>query len=163
MKTVLRLLIALAPLGLIGCAGASRPTTPPPTPTPPASPRTALDLLRKREPDTTWDAASLMRGDFDQDGTEDFALAGIKGDLFVVGIVKGPPGASSRHSILKFPFGDGDQDSLCSAKAKITLEPISEDDPPGRKGLGINLHDDQCDAFHIYWDPEQNDYDWWRL
>jgi hypothetical protein len=144
-------LIAL--IALIGCAGTPRP----------AGTRTALDLLRQREPDTAWDSQSLVHGDFDQDGIEDFALTGIKGDLFIVGIVKGPVAPTSRHSILKFPSGDGDQDSLCSRDAKIEIEPIAEDDPPGRKGLGINLHDDQCDAFHIYWDPEQNDYDWWRL
>ena len=48
-------------------------------------------------------------------------------------------------------------------EAKIELEEITEEDPPGRKGLGINLHDDECDSFHIYWDPGQDDYDWWRL
>ncbi|MES1244702.1 MAG: hypothetical protein ABUT39_24050 [Acidobacteriota bacterium] len=153
MKTTLSLLLAVSLIGLIGCAGAPGP----------AGPRTAADLLRQGEPDTEWDAQSLVHGDFDQDGTEDFAFAGIKGDLFIVGIVKGPVGPSSRHSILKFPWGDGDQGSLCSREAKITPEPIKADDPPGRTGLGINLHDDQCDAFHIYWDPGQNDYDWWRL
>jgi hypothetical protein len=153
MKTALPLLFAIPLLGLIGCAGTPRP----------AGTRTAVDLLRQREPDTQWDAKSLLHGDLDQDGADDFALTGIKDDLFIVGIVKGPLGDSSRHSILKFPWGDGDQGSLCSPKAKIALEPIMEDDPPGRKGLGIDLHDDQCDAFHIYWDPEQKDYDWWRL
>ena len=153
MKTALRILLALALAALIGCAGTPRP----------AGPNSAVDLLRQREPDTNWDSKSLVHGDFDQDGTEDFALAGIKGDLFVVGIVKGPVAPSSRHSILKFPWGDGDQSSLCSSKARIEAETIAEDDPPGRKGLGINLHDDECDSFHIYWDPEQNDYDWWRL
>lgn len=165
MKTALRLLIALAPLGLIGCAGAPQPSTPPipPTPTPPASPRTALDLLRKREPDVAWDSKSLIRGDFDQDGSEDFALAGTRGDLFVVGIVKGPVADACRHWTLEFSMAEGSQDGLCSREAKIQLEEITEDDPPGRKGLGINLHDDACDAFHIYWDPEQDAYDWWRL
>jgi hypothetical protein len=153
MKTAHRTLLALSLLGLVGCAGMNRP----------AGPKNALDLLRQREPDTDWDSKSLLHGDFDQDGTEDFALAGIKGDLFVVGIVKGPVEPSSRHSILKFPWDDGGQDALCSEVAKISLEEIAEADPPGRKGLGINLHDDACDAFHIYWDPEQNDYDWWRL
>jgi hypothetical protein len=156
MKTTLPILLApplIALIALIGCAGTPRP----------AGPRTAVDLLRQRERDTDWDAKSLLHGDFDQDGTEDFALTGIKGDLFIVGIVKGPLDSSSRHSILKFPWGDGDQGSLCSRKAQIETEEMTEEDPPGRKGLGINLHDDQCDAFHIYWDPGQKDYDWWRL
>jgi hypothetical protein len=153
MKTTFQILLAIPLLGLIGCAGAPRP----------AGTRTAVDLLRQREPGIQWDEKSLLHGDLDRDGTEDFALTGIKGDLFIVGIVKGPLGDASRHSILKFPWGDGDQDSLCSSKAKISLESIAEDDPPGFKGMGLNLHDDQCDAFHIYWDAEQKDYDWWRL
>jgi hypothetical protein len=154
MKNTLPILLAIPLIGLIGCAGTARP----------AGPRTAVDLLRQTEADTVWDANSVLHGDFDQDGVEDSALAGIKGgDLFVVGIVKGPVGPSSRHSMLKFPWGDGDEGSLCSKNAKISVETIKEDDPPGRKGVGINLHDDQCDAFHIYWDPGQKDYDWWRL
>lgn len=156
MKNTLHILLAFSFIGLIaliGCAGTPRP----------AGTRTAVDLLRQREPDTDWDSKSLIHGDFDQDGIEDFALTGIKGDLVIVGIVKGPVSPSSRHSILKFSWGDGDQDSLCSSNAKIELEEIAEDDPPSRKGLGINLHDEECDAFHIYWDPGQNDYDWWRL
>jgi hypothetical protein len=28
---------------------------------------------------------------------------------------------------------------------------------------GIALSDDECDAFHIYWDPEQKRFAWWRL
>jgi hypothetical protein len=154
MKNTARLLLALALTVLSGCAGMARP----------AGPATALDLLHQREKDTVWDSKSLLHGDFDLDGVEDSALAGIKGgDLFVVGIVKGPVGPSSKHSMLKFPWGDGDQGSLCSSKAKIGLEQISEDDPPSRKGLGINLHDEECDAFHIYWDAEIRDYSWWRL
>ena len=153
MKNIFPILLTLTLIGLAGCAGMSRPS----------GPRTAADLLRQQEPDTKWDAKSLVHGDFDLDGIEDSALAGIKGDLFIVGIVKGPAGPSSKHSILKFPWGDGDQGSLCSSKAKITLETMSEDDPPSRKGLGINLHDEECDAFHIYWDAEIRDYSWWRL
>lgn len=153
MKNTFCLLLAVPLIALIGCAGTPRP----------AGPRTAVDLLRQREPDTAWDSKSLVHGDFDQDGAEDFALTGIKDDLFVVGIVKGPVAPSSRHSILKFPWGDGDQASLCSSKARIETETIAEDDPPGRKGLGINLNDDECDSFHIYWDPEKQEYDWWRL
>jgi hypothetical protein len=30
-------------------------------------------------------------------------------------------------------------------------------------GMGINLHDDKCDAFHIFWNPEKKKFEWWRL
>lgn len=156
MKTAVRILLTLALPGLLGCAGTR--TSPE---TPPAAKRlTALDVLRQREPDTEWDAASLLAGDLDQDGTGDYALAGIRGDRFVVGIVHGPVGGSCRHWTLELAW-DGTQDALCSREARIKLEKVEEEGSPARPG--INLHDDQCDAFHIFWDPERQAYDWWRL
>ena len=156
MKTAVRILLALALPGLLGCAG----TTSGPE-TPPAAKRlTALDVLRQREPDTEWHAASLLEADLDQDGTEDYALTGIRGDRLVVGIVHGPVKDSCRHWTLEFPW-DGTQDALCSREARIQFERVAEEGSPARPG--INLHDDKCDAFHIFWNPEQQTYDWWRL
>jgi hypothetical protein len=158
MKTAFRILLALTLAGWIGCTGAPRPSTPVPGP----GPRTALNLLRQDEPGTRWDPASLVHGDLDQDGTQDFALSGIRGDRFVVGIVQGPVGPGSRHWTLEFPW-DGTQDALCSRQAKIELEELEEEGGPTRHALGINLHDDRCDAFHISWDADKKTYDWWRL
>lgn len=156
MKTAVRILLTLALPGLLGCAG-----TRPSTPTPGAPKRlTAFDILRQREPDTEWDSGSLLKADLDQDGKQDYVCSGIRGDRFVVGIVQGPLGESCRHWTLEFPW-DGTQDALCSRKARIELEEIEEEGEPSRPG--INLHDDQCDAFHIFWDPELRTYDWWRL
>ncbi len=157
MRAAVRILLTLALPGLLGCAGMRPPSSPE---TPPAKGLTALDVLRQREPDTEWDSASLLEADLDQDGTEDYALTGFKGDLLVVGIVHGPVESSCRSWTLEFPM-DGTQDALCSRKARIDLEKIEEEGSPARPG--INLHDDQCDAFHIFWDPEQKTYDWWRL
>ena len=156
MKKVLALLLLVAMAGLIGCAGARLPGS---------SGRigSALDLLRVREPETQWDSASLLQGDLDQDGTGDYALSGLRGDLFVVGIVQGPVRSSSRHWTLKFPMEGGTDEALCSRKARIKLEEIEKEGSMARPGVGINLHDDQCDSFHIFWDPEQKTYDWWRL
>ena len=149
---------AFALPGLLGCAGA-RPS--PPSPAKPVPPLGALDVLRQREPDTEWDSRSLLKEDFDQDGKVDYAFSGIRGDRFVVGIVQGPVGESCRHRTLEFAW-DGTQDALCSREAKIALERVEEEEgQPGRPG--INLSDDRCDAFHIFWDPEQQTYDWWRL
>jgi len=156
MKTAVRILLTLALPGLLGCAGTR--TSPETMPT--AKRLTALDVLRQRERDTQWNAASLLEADLDQDGTDDYALTGIRGNRFVVGIVQGPLGESCRHWTLEFPW-DGTQDALCSREARIELEKIEEEGSPARPG--INLHDDKCDAFHIFWDPEQQAYDWWRL
>lgn len=156
MKTTVRILLTLALPGLLGCAGAR----PAPETQPPTQRLGALDVLRMREPDTHWDPASRLKADLDQDGKEDQALTGIRGDHFVVGIVQGPVEGSSHHWTLEFPW-DGTQDALCSRKARIELEQVEEEGEPARPG--INLYDDQCDAFHIFWDPEQQKYDWWRL
>src|SRR5687768_10202040 len=97
MKTAVRILLTLALPGLLGCAG-TRPTSGPETPPqPPAKGMAALDVLRQREPGTAWDSASLIEADLDQDGTEDYALTGIRGDRLVVGIVHGPVKDSCRH------------------------------------------------------------------
>jgi hypothetical protein len=158
MKTAVRILLTLALPGLLGCAG-TRPPLGPET-SPPAKRLTALDILRQREPDTEWDPDSLLEADLNQDGKDDYALTGIRGNLLVVGVVHGPVGDSCRHWTLEFTW-DGTQDALCSRKARIDLEKVEEEGAPARSG--INLHDDQCDAFHIFWDPEQKTYDWWRL
>ncbi len=161
MKTAIRLtLLTLAPLGLLACAG----TSPPPG-TAGRSPRTALDVLRVREPGTTWDAKSALRSDLDQDGVDDFAVAGTRKEGFVVGFVQGPVGPRSRHWTLEFPWKPGSQDSLCSRHAKIRLEDLPEEDRPPKvkAGKGVTLYDDRCDSFHIYWDPESQSFDWWRL
>ena len=145
---------------LAACAGRE------PEPRTGASPRTALDVLKLRERSTQWDAKSLIQGDFDLDGTPDFALTGLQGDRFVVGIVHGPASSDSQAWTLDFPW-DGEEDALCSKKAKISPEPLEENEGPKpehpRKGLGINLHDGQCDAFHIYWNPQSKDFEYWRL
>jgi hypothetical protein len=163
MKTAVQLaLLTLAPLGLLACAGAA------PAPgTSARTPRTALEVLRIREPETQWDAKSALRADLDQDGVDDHALAGIRGDRFVVGIVQGPAGSGSRHWALEFPWTTGSQEALCSRNARIKVEDLEEDgraEPArGKPGKGINLYDGDCDDFHIYWDPESKRFDWWRL
>lgn len=150
---------------LAACAGRE----PEPRTGPGASPRTALDVLKLEEPGTEWDARSLLQGDLDLDGTPDYALTGTQDDRFVVGIVRGPVttgGADSQVWTLDFPW-DGEEDALCSRSAKITLEPLEENEGPKpehpRKGLGINLHDGECDAFHIYWNPKSQTFEQWRL
>lgn len=148
---------------LAACAGRE------PEPRTGASPRTALDVLKLKEPATAWDGKSQIEGDFDLDGTADFALTGLQGDRFVVGIVRGPVTAGRADSqvwTLDFPW-DGEEDALCSKKAKISPEPLEENEGPKpehpRKGLGINLHDGECDSFHIHWNPKSKDFEYWRL
>lgn len=146
-----------------GCAGGGAPSPRDPSSDAPA----ALELLEHRQPQTQWKAKTLLRGDFDLDGGEDYALLGLEKDHVVVGIVHGPANAAASGVwTLEFPWNGG-EDALCSKKAKITSEPLAENPGPKaehpRTGLGINLSDDLCDAFHIYWNPRKQTFEWWRL
>ena len=167
------ILLAFVLCTCAACAGgrAPAPRTAPAEPrTAPAGPKTALDVLRAREPGTEWDGKSLLHADLDLDGGEDYALDGLRKDRFVVGIVHGPltgdrrgdSGADSQVWIMDFPW-DGGEDALCSKDAKITLEPLEENEGPKpghpREGMGINLSDEQCDAFHIYWNPQEKTFE----
>lgn len=160
MKSYWSVLLVLV---LCGCAAGRAPS-----PRRAASgPATALETLKLREPHTNWDAKSLLKADLDQDGGEDFALLGRGKDHFVVGIVHGPVKAPNDGVwTLDFPWSGG-EDALCSKHAKITLESLAENEGPEpdqpRKGVGVNLSDDLCDAFHIYWSPRKQRFAWWRL
>ena len=165
MKTSQTILLTLILCFGAACAG-SRSKAPRTTS---VEPRTALEVLRLRQPNTEWSSQSLLQGDLDQNGSADYAATGIHNDRFVVGIVEGPISSRSRTWFLDFPWKGGGEGALCSDKAKMTLEPLDPATKAGERkvarkaGLGLNLHDDRCDAFHIYWDPERKTFDWWRL
>ena len=172
MKTSRTIFLALILcLGCLGGACTGNRSNAPRTSRNPRSvePQTALEVLRLRQPNTEWNAKSVLRGDLDQKGSVDYAAIGIRKDRVVVGIVEGPISARSRTWFLDFPWKGGGESALCSEKAKITLEPLDPATEAGARkvaskpGVGINLHDDRCDAFHIYWDPERKTFDWWRL
>jgi hypothetical protein len=132
------------------------------------SPRTALDAARQHDPAVQWNAQSVVEADLDQDGRADYALTGTRKDHFVVGIVHGPLAAGTPVWTLDFPIKGGGEDALCSPDARIALEPLGDESKtlaghPNARGTGINLHDDKCDAFHIFWDPEKKKFEWWRL
>jgi hypothetical protein len=171
MKTSRTIFLALILCLGAACAGtrSTAPRTAKSSPAPTVAPRTALEVLRLRQPNTEWDAKSLLQGDLDQNGGPDYAATGIRKDRVVVGIVEGPVSARSRTWFLDFPWKGGGEGALCSDKVKMTLEPLDAAAKAGERkvankpGVGLNLHDDRCDAFHIYWDPERKTFDWWRL
>lgn len=155
------LVLILALCGCVACAGSGDPKTPAES-----KPKTALEMLRLRAPGVQWDAASQQKADFDQDGQQDAAFLGFLKDKAVVGIVQGPMTSRRRISTLEFHWGGGGQGDLCSKEVGIDLERLEELESPEEvpvKGIGVNLHDDRCDAFHIYWDPVKQRFDWWRL
>ena len=125
--------------------------------TPPAQ-TTALNLLQTREPRMVWNARTLLKADFDYDGVDDYALGAKSASRYVVGIVKGPISEQSKHWTLGFSADPGDQGALCSVStAAIRLERLDPDEVEETSKLpknsrGINLFDDACDSFYIFWE-----------
>jgi len=167
------ILLACALLLPLGCAQSPAPRTAPARTAP-----SALSVLQRQDRNAAWNVASQVIADLNRDGVDDYALRGLRKDRVVVGIVAGPVTARSRAWVLAFPWGKGTQNSLCSQEAKIEPEELDEaatagarrtaapkgpKGPKGLKGKGISLYDDRCDAFHIYWSPEDRKFDWWRL
>jgi hypothetical protein len=167
MKTSQTIFLAL--ILCLGAACAGNRQAAPRTSRDSVVPRTALEVLRLRQPNTEWDSKTVLQGDLVQNGNPDYAATGLRKDRVVVGIVEGPITARSRTWFLDFPWKGGGEGSLCSEKAKMTVEPLDAATKAGARkaankpGVGLNLHDDRCDAFHIYWDPERKTFDWWRL
>jgi hypothetical protein len=159
---IARAFVLVLILACIGCAGGRAPQSPAES-----KPATPLEILRNRESRVQWDPASTLEADLDQDGKKDAALLGFRKDGAVVGIVQGPMSARSRTWTLEFSWKGGGQYDLCSKEVGIDLERLEEIENPEEKipaeGMGINLHDDRCDAFHIYWDPKKQRFEWWRL
>jgi hypothetical protein len=177
MKKAHTVLLAFTLLLPCGCAQNSAPRAPGRAPGENAP--SPLSVLQRQDRKAIWNEESRIAADLNQDGVTDYALRGRRKDRVVVGIVAGPVTAKSRAWILAFPWGKGTQGSLCSQEAKIEAEELDETttagaaparaprkpkgQPKERKGQGISLYDDRCDAFHIYWSPEDKKFDWWRL
>jgi hypothetical protein len=163
MKSCPRIVLVLILCGCVGCVGGRAPARHGPS----AEAANALEVLKQRQPETKWDTRSLLRADLDLDGGEDYAVLGKNKDRFVVGIVHGPVKAEKKEVwTLDFPWHGG-EDALCSKRARISLESLVDNEGPKpgllRQGVGINLSDDECDAFHIYWNLGEKTFEWWRL
>ena len=152
-------LLPILALSILGAACAGAPSM--------HHPRTASDVLRQRHSAVEWNAKSLIEVDLDHDGAADYAVLGQAKGQVVVGIVHGPVISTSPVWTLEFPVGGGGEDALCSAEAKLAVEPLGDEEKTrsghSLKGVGLNLHDDHCDAFHIFWNPDKKKFEYWRL
>jgi len=142
---------------------------------------TGLSLLTQKIPTVKWNARSQIKGDFDYDGITDYAVRGIRGAKFVVGIVKGSATPNSKYWTLEFGEDAGDQGSLCSVKsAVITVDDIDKDyvkfaseyleadyakrlKSLPKNSKGITVADGRCDSFHIFWDKKAKEFTFWRV
>ncbi|HYG65302.1 MAG TPA: hypothetical protein VEL74_22160 [Thermoanaerobaculia bacterium] len=165
-RQLLLALLAVPAVLTVLATGCRTAGVPAPEGAPPGMETTAPALLATREPEVAWRTKSLVKADLDGDGKEDYALGGVKGDRYVLGIVQGPPGSGSRHWTLDFGVAEEDQESLCSLQAQLAVEDLDRKGSEGEMAAnakGLRLHDDRCDAFHIFWNTREKRYEWWRL
>lgn len=130
------------------------------------------ELITKTRPDIKWDRATMVSGDFNDDGNRDYAMVGYKGDGIVLAIR-----ATSAHNgrlqtqYLHYRIGRAIQAAICEAPAKLQIEkqlcnPMDEQLPGCKESPTTNslrLSGGECDAIHLYWNHNENRMEWWRL
>ena len=132
----------------------------------------AMALLTKVRPDVRWDSSTIVAGDFDADGKEDFAVVGyVSGDL-ILAIRLSHDVKPTDFQYLSFGIGRAQQDAICVAPAKLSAVPLlcaSEGsalpgcrESRGASGLTLSDHNDDCDPINLYWDNDHRRMAWWR-
>ncbi len=137
------------------------------------SPATAAaNLIVAVRPDVRWDKTTLVEGDFNGDGTPDFAMIGYKGDGIVLA-VRASSGKRRvyRNDFQKFGIGSSTQAAVCEVPALLSIReqfcnPMDEPLPgcrPSEAANSLNLSGGDCDSIHLFWNHKKNRIEWWRL
>lgn len=128
-----------------------------------------LEVLSAARPDVAW-RSKVLTADLNCDSVDDHAVLGVTTDKVYVGVL-----LSGRRApqILEFPIAAGAQDGVCSKVVVLALENLDYD--PVKEGVGalegfrrskecrgLRLEDDECDAFHFYWNAKRRWMSWWR-
>ncbi len=132
----------------------------------------ALDALRRAEPNAKWDDKSAVLADVTCDGNPDTIAVGYKRKKVFVGVV--PGGVSepaSKPMVFEFSVGEHSQESFCETPVRIKTSPLTCRSWYGRlKGCKVvrgcrefAVIDDACDSFHFFWNSSENAFNWWRL
>jgi hypothetical protein len=134
-----------------------------------------IKIVYTESPQTKWDADSIVSADINCDNKNDYAIIGVEKNKVKLILILGVIQNSSKTITLEFGLGDlMSQSSLCGCKAKLKLESQDNDlydalgeNPVGYKKSdickGLNIYDDMCDSFHIFWNHKTNTLNWWRL
>ncbi len=134
-----------------------------------------VELVQKKYPGVKWDTKSMKKADFNCDGKGDFALLGKEGSKVAVAVVLGPLTDNSKILITRLLVGKNSQDSLCSPRAKLSIEDQDYDPAENFDGVplpgfrrsktckGINVSDGESDSFHFFWNHDLKSLQWWRL
>ena len=125
----------------------------------------------RTQPTVSWDAASIVRGDFNGDGRRDAAMVGIHQQRVFVAVVLPASRQKLKTEVFAFGIGTHSTDSICELPAKLTVEPLEcspLDDPLPRcraspKAASLVLVGGECDPINFYWDHQNNKLAWWRV
>lgn len=128
---------------------------------------TTISALRKAKPTVRWNEESVTVADINCDGRPDRIAVGYHGKSVWVGFI--PDGG--RPVTMRFPIGQGGQDSFCSTPVHIETSPLTcssdEGALPGCKKIPgcreFSVGDENCDSFHFYWHALRKELAWWRL
>ena len=134
-----------------------------------AGPDTAVAAARV-EPAVTWQAASLVTGDFTCRGRVEHAVLGTGGDQIVVAVFT--DGLAQAPQLLRFPTAmrDPATTTLAAESLDLDLDRLRVEIgivPPGLRPSktckGLNLSDGKVDSAHIYWNHEAARFAAWSL
>ena len=129
------------------------------------------EQIAKTRPDVRWDRTTMVSGDFNDDGKQDYAMVGYKDDGVVLAIrATSAHGGRLQTQYLRYGIGPSIQAAICKAPAKLKIEkqfcsPADEQLPGCKESLiakSLLLIGGECDPIHLYWDHNENRMGWWR-
>jgi hypothetical protein len=130
------------------------------------------EQIAKTRPDIKWDRATVVSGDFNDDGKQDYAMVGYKGGGIVLAIRATSAGDGQLQTqYLHYRIGRAIQAAICEAPAKLQVKtqlcnPMDEQLPGCKESptaKSLRLSGGECDAIHLYWNHKENRMEWWRL
>ena len=127
--------------------------------TPTAAPR-GVSALEHQQPTLHWKFA--LAADMNCDSRLDQVYVARDRQYYYVGVVLAPISENSAVSFVRFRLSGDSQDALCGKPRLLRDEPLDEE-LDGYKCKGLMLQSGECDSFHLYWNHDANELDWWRL
>jgi hypothetical protein len=130
------------------------------------------EQIAKTRPDIKWDRSTIVSGDFNDDGKQDYAMVGYKGGGIVLAVRATSAGDGQLQTqYLQYGIGGNSQAAICEAPAKLQVKkqlcnPMDEQLPGCKQSPTANslrLSGGECDAIHLYWNHKENRMEWWRL